>query len=476
MRTKARLERRGKLASLLFACLLACELVFEIGLPTTQASAALYTTNLSIYLDPSNATSYSNPASGNTWSDLSGLGHDFTRASSGGSIPTFQSGSPNSFLFTRTSNSGSPPSHGGYFSGLNSWLGGNDFTVSAWIKTINVGNSTNHWEVMHILSAESGGGAPDWGFGINDTGKLAFGIGPSDVTYNSPSAVNTGVWTYVAASRTKSTGVVRLYVNGTLVTTSASNGNTGTLTQNSAIRIGAGDDGGVSFGGNIGAVLAYSALLTDSQIADNFNATKGSYGFSTATTTSIGILNASTTFGSIDTLTAIINNAAATGTVNFLNGGTSISGCSVKTVTSGVATCPFVPTSTGTFSNLTAVYSGDSNYATSTSSAVSVTVTQGAPTLSISVATSVPYRIGTSIIAISSPAGTDGKVSFTANGKRIAGCLKLSSTSLTTTCNWLPTVKSYFTIQATLTPASSNFSSVSALPKLVFVSARSTRR
>ena len=458
----------------LIPLLLAVSVALQFGPVMTSASAALYTTNLAFQLDANNSSSYS--GSGDTWSDLSGLGHNFVRLSSGSGRPTFQSGTPNSFLFTRATNSGAPPSNNGYFSGTNSWVGGNDFTVSAWIKTTSVGNSANHWEIMHILSAESGGGAWDWGFGVDSNGKLAFGTGLTDTTFASPSAVNTGNWTFVAATRTKSNGVIRLYVDGSLVYTSGTTSNTSTLNSNSNIRLGAGDDGGVSFGGNIGAVFAYSALLTDAQITQNFDATKGSYGFLAATITSLTVLNAATPYGSIDTLTATVNNSAATGTVNFLNGGTSISGCSAKTATSGVATCPFAPTSTGTFSNLTAVYSGDSSYATSTSSAASITVTQGQPTLLLTAAALVPYRTITSIVATSSPAGTDGKVTFTLNGKRIAGCIKLSSSALTTTCNWKATIHAQSQIGANLTPTSAYFNVASALPKLVTISSRSNNR
>jgi hypothetical protein len=463
---------KGHLLALAFA--LTLSLLIQVGLNIVPARAALYTTNLAFQLDPNNASSYG--GSGDIWYDLSGQSRNFTRPSSGGGRPTFQSGSPNSFLFTRALNAGAPPSNAGYFTGSNSWLGGGNFTVSAWIKTTNVGSSTNHWELMQILSAESGGGAWDWGFGIDSNGKLAFGTGLTDTTFQSPSTVNTGSWIYVAATRQQSNGVVRLYTNGSLVYTSGTTSNTSLLQSNSYIRLGAGDDGGYSFGGNIGAVYGYSALLTDAQIADNFDATKGSYGFATATTTSLTVLNASTPFGVIDTLTATVNNASATGTVNFLNNGTSISGCSSQTVTSGVAKCPFLPASTGTFSNLTAVYSGDNSYASSTSNAASITVTQGTPTLSIAVGTTVPYRENSAIVAISTPAGTDGKVSFTANGKRITGCTKLQSASLSTTCNWKPSLHGQFQIAASLAPTSSNFSSVSALPKFVSVYARSSRR
>lgn len=465
---------KRQISALAFAIALGATSLVQTGPAITSAAAALYTTNLAFHLDANNSSSYS--GSGDTWNDLSGLGRNFTRPASGASRPVFQSASPKSFLFTRTNNSGGPPSNNAYFSGSNSWVGGNDFTVSAWIKTTNVGAGTQHWVMMHILSAESGGGAADWGFGVDSAGKLAFGIGPSDVTYPTSASVNTGNWTYVAATRTKANGVVRLYIDGALAYTSPSNSNTSTLQSNASMRLGAGDDGGVSFGGNIAAVYGYSAVLTDAQIAENFNSTKGTYGFTAPTTTTLTSTTGSPTFGATETLTATVSDLTATGSMNFLNNGSSISGCSSVTVTAGVARCPFIAASIGTFANLTAVYSGDLAFSASTSSAISIIVTAGTPSLTLTVGTTVPFRTNTSLVVTSSPAGTDGKVTFTQNGKRIAGCLKLQSTALSTTCTWKPSFRGHITVGATLTPTSPNFNAVSALPKLVFVQARTTLR
>ncbi len=73
------------------------------------------------------------------------------------------------------------------------------------------------------------------------------------------------------------------------------------------------------------------------------------------------------------TLTATISPSAATGTVAFKDGTNVITACSAQTVTAGVATCVTTSLSVGDH-QLTAVYSGDANYATSTSAAVTQTV------------------------------------------------------------------------------------------------------
>jgi hypothetical protein len=260
------------------------------------ASAALHLTNLKIHLDASNATSYS--GSGGNWNDLSGQGSNFTLSAT---APAFINTAPKNFQLTK-SNSG-----GTFFSGSNSWLGGQDFTVSAWIKTTNVGSGTSHWTQMHVMSAESGGLADDWGFGVDGNGKISFGTGGgSDLTYASTSSVNTGNWVMVTATRTNSTGAVRIYVNGSIQTNSGSTGNANrTLTSNATLKIGAGDDGGSTFGGNIGAVYGYNAVLTDAQVLENYNSTMATYGYSPPTPANsvAPTISGTTTFGQVLTTT-----------------------------------------------------------------------------------------------------------------------------------------------------------------------------
>jgi hypothetical protein len=96
---------------------------------------------------------------------------------------------------------------------------------------------------------------------------------------------------------------------------------------------------------------------------------------STGTTPSSTTLTASptsVTTGASVTLTATVSPAAATGTVNFLNSGAQI-GTGELSSGSASYTATFATEGTET---LTASYSGDSTYASSTSAAVTVTVTE----------------------------------------------------------------------------------------------------
>jgi hypothetical protein len=230
------------------------------------------TSNLELYLNPSNSLSY--PGSGTIWYDLSGLGHD-TTLEGNPTLPTFVSSPIKSFLFVQSGAYGSA----NRIETSSNFLG-NDMTLQCWVNTTVVGNDTAHYRLAYIMGAEVGGAGNDWGFGVNNSGKLAFGNGTNDVTINTTASVNTGQWINVAATRTESTGSISLYINGILDTTSTGPTANNTLDAASQIWIGCGQDGpATSIGGNIGIVLAYSSVLNSTEILSNYNSTKSNYGY-----------------------------------------------------------------------------------------------------------------------------------------------------------------------------------------------------
>ena len=235
----------------------------------SAVTSGIVTGDLALNLDPNLTSSY--PGSGTTVTDLSGAGRNGTIQ--GSPLPTFSNVGPKSFEFTRTwvSNTASTA---GKIAVAGTFLTDN-FTLQAWIKTDQVGYSTAHYTTMYIMASECGGGANDWGLGVNNTGKLAFGAGTSDATFATSDAVNTNAWTNVAATRDKASGAIRLYINGVLKGSGTGNsGNSLTCSADGKTWIGNGQDAPAwSFGGKISSVLAYTRVLSADDVLANYNAT-----------------------------------------------------------------------------------------------------------------------------------------------------------------------------------------------------------
>jgi uncharacterized repeat protein (TIGR02543 family) len=140
------------------------------------------------------------------------------------------------------------------------------------------------------------------------------------------------------------------------------------------------------------------------------------YTFPSSSTTSLTTQSSSVVYGASNTLTATVSSNTATGTVDFKNGAGSISGCSSQTVTAGVATCTTWKPSVGTYSNITAIYSGDGNLGGSTSGAITLTVT--AAPLSITASSpSVTYGAAAPSVSAASYSGlVNGDLSSVVTG------------------------------------------------------------
>ena len=407
---------------------------FSVFPNLSPANAALYVTNLKFHLDASNSSSYS--GSGSNWSDLSGLGNNFALSAS---PPTFINTAPKNFQLTKTSSGGT------FFTGSNSWLGGQDFTVSAWIKTTNVGSGTSHWTQMHVMSAESGGLANDWGFGVDGNGKISFGTGGgSDLTYASTSSVNTGNWILVTATRTNSTGAVRIYVNGSLETNSGSNVNANrTLTSNATLKIGAGDDGGSTFGGNIGAVYGYNAVLSDAQVLENYNSTMQTYGYSppTPANSAVPAISGTTTFG--QTLTSTTGTWSNSPTYSYQWSRSATSGGSYSNISGAInSTYTLVAADVGQYLKSTVTATNASGSATATSIATAQ-IAKATPTFSSW--SNVTKSYGDANYTVTAPTVTGsiaGSLSYSSSN---TGVISISGTTFTVAGGGSATITATFT-------------------------------
>jgi hypothetical protein len=143
----------------------------------------------------------------------------------------------------------------------------------------------------------------------------------------------------------------------------------------------------------------------------------------------------------------------------------------------GATTASYLPGSSDFNQHLkfevTATNSTGSTVETSTSTSIAA----GEPSLTLSGAPSVTtFRTPRSLTL--SP-GFAGKITFTANGKRIAKCINLVANvgnSYSVTCPWSPSFIGFNNVSATFTSNDQSIISGSSINHAVFVQKRSTRR
>jgi len=181
-----------------------------------------------------------------------------------------------------------------------------------------------------------------------------------------------------------------------------------------------------------------------------------------STTTLASSLNPSTV-GQAVTYTATVSPATVTGTVEFKHGGEPITGCTAQTVNSGSATCTTAGIGADTHS-ITAIYSGDSNYTTSTSPALTQTVNKIPSTTTLASSLN-PSTVGQAVTytATVSPATVTGTVAFQEEGAPITGCTTQTISSGTASCTvtGYPSWSSY-AITASYSGDSNHFTSASS--------------
>ena len=177
-----------------------------------------------------------------------------------------------------------------------------------------------------------------------------------------------------------------------------------------------------------GSVLTYTSAGSCSVTASmagnaNYNPVSSS-----ATTYSVGIASSSislsanptsSTVGGSVTLTAAVT-SGATGTVNFEAGATTIGTCGAVTISSSIAQCVTTALPAGASDSLLAIYSGNSDFSTSTSTALLFSVSQ----------------VAQGVLTVTSLSGTPGiDLALTTSGGSGTGAVTYTVVSGTAACS-----------------------------------------
>jgi hypothetical protein len=215
---------------------------------------------LNLHLDASKTNSY--PGSGLNWFDLSPYSTSGTLTNG----PTFNSEAGGCIVFDGSNDLIS-------FTHQNARQNNPSITVSAWVKPTALTNISGN--PMNILSK---GGNAGYRYRINGSGSVSINdIGGTNTLITPTGLITSGNWQFV--TMTGSASGLKIYINDTL---RASNTTAfGGYTSTGVLAVGAVDDVNTfteSFYGRISMVLLYLRELSATEIARNYNATRGRFG------------------------------------------------------------------------------------------------------------------------------------------------------------------------------------------------------
>ena len=145
-----------------------------------------------------------------------------------------------------------------------------DLSISFWIKTIQAGGTGTYWyKGFGLIDGEAPGIQNDFGVSLNG-GKIAFGIGNTDVTVKSAKKVNDGNWHHVAVTRSALSGEMIVYIDG--VSDATGTGPTGEKSAPNKLHIGNLQTDINFFNGLLDEVSLYTGILTYDEVAELYQA------------------------------------------------------------------------------------------------------------------------------------------------------------------------------------------------------------
>jgi hypothetical protein len=217
----------------------------------------IVTSGLVLNLDAGKTASYS--GTGTTWIDLVS-GNNGTLLNG----PTYNSTNGGTIVFDGVNDRVSTFS--------NKFPDTNSKTIDVWFR------STSSVRQGLCGTRPAGGIVAGWVFTINRTtsGRLTYFHTGSGVAEFS-AGITTNTWYNAVVTHDYTTGIAKVYINGTLLGSS----NVGSITSspyNGVIGDEDGDIPSVPFKGNIPKVTMYSRVLSDTEVLQNFNQTRSRFG------------------------------------------------------------------------------------------------------------------------------------------------------------------------------------------------------
>lgn len=222
------------------------------GTNSIQASATPFA--LTTWFKADAITDLVNGATVSTWTDSTGNGFNALQTLSANQ-PTYVTGAINGLPVIR-------------FNSVNSsylWFYRpvqDDFTIILVYKSsLGISTGTDFWSGAGLVNGEQGGSVDDLGTSLNANGQILAGTGNPDTSIHSGTGFANGLPHVMTFKRTKSTGALALYVDGSIV--AAATGGTQSLASPNLLLLGAQGTLNNFYTGDIAEVQIYSAALTD---------------------------------------------------------------------------------------------------------------------------------------------------------------------------------------------------------------------
>lgn len=222
------------------------------GQPSAQASAS--PTGLVAWFNADALTNLSNGAEVWKWPDWSGNGHDAIQTLSA-NRPGYISGGMN----------GQPVVRFNAAAGNHLWCYRpvqDDFTLIVVCQSSQgVGTGIEFYQGAGLLSGEVSGVVNDYGMSLNASGEVLAGVGNPDTSIHSSGGSNDGQPHIVTFKRTRSSGVLRLYLDGIQV----AGGTAGTVSLTAPNILALGAQGVLNnfLGGDIAEIRIYDTSLSE---------------------------------------------------------------------------------------------------------------------------------------------------------------------------------------------------------------------
>ncbi|MBW8863970.1 MAG: hypothetical protein JF609_03420, partial [Verrucomicrobia bacterium] len=152
-----------------------------------------------------------------------------------------------------------------------------DFTmIFVYQSTQGISTGTDFWSGAGLVNGEVSGTVSDFGTSLNANGQILAGVGAPDTTMHSGTGYDNGIPHVVSFKRTKSSGLMVLYVDGSVITQAT--GGTQSLTAPNQLVLGAQQVLNNYLTGDIAEVQIYNTPLSDTDRLAQERALKCKYG------------------------------------------------------------------------------------------------------------------------------------------------------------------------------------------------------